>query len=194
MRAGELKVNQGDVSGTDEPGLPTRAGQSPSVARTAQHYPLISDLQAESLPAPEWGIHELYPHGGLVVVFAPRSVGKTFLALGWSFSHATGIRWMTRSVLQGPVVYIAGEGSGGLRVRVRAQKEHLGIAGLAGVYFITTAVPMLDDAEVRRLIEAIRTLGVPPVAVIWDTLSRTFTGGDENSSGDMRATWPPSIG
>ena len=68
---------------------------------------------------------------------------------------------------------------------MRAQKEQLDFQGEAGVYFITTAVPMLDNGEVDRLIDTIQTLAVPPATVNWDTLSRTFVGGDENSSKDM---------
>ena len=148
-------------------------------------YPLISDEDAETLPNPEWGIDEIYPHNGFVVVFGPRGQGKTFLVLGWSFSLASGLPWLTRAVRGGPVVYIIAEGRGGLGIRVRAQKEHLGISGPAGVHFIPTAVPMLNDTEVGRLISTIESLGTPPAAVVWDTLSRTFVGGDENSSKDM---------
>lgn len=148
-------------------------------------YTFVSDLEAESLPVPSWGIEEIYPQGGFVVLFGPRGVGKTFLALGWSFAHATGFPWLKREARRGPVVYIMAEGRGGLGMRVRAQKEHLGIKGEAGVHFITTAVPMLVDAEAGSLIRTIETLAEPPVAVVWDTLSRTFIGGDENSSKDM---------
>lgn len=148
-------------------------------------YPLISDLEAESLPPPEWALDGIYPHGGLVVLFGPRGTGKTFVALGWAFGHATGHGWLGRGARQGPVVYIMGEGRGGLGVRVRAQKEFLGIEGEAGVHFITTAVPMLEPKEVHRLIRTIETLDLPPAAIVWDTLSRTFVGGDENSSRDM---------
>ncbi len=148
-------------------------------------YSLTSDTDAETLPTPEWGIDNLYPHGGLAVLFAKRGTCKTFAALGWAFSHATGLPWLTRSVRRGPVVYIMAEGRGGLGIRVRAQKEHVGVEGPAGVHFITTAVPMLVTAEVDRLIATIETLGTPPTAIFWDTLSRTFVGGDENSSRDM---------
>ena len=155
--------------------------------RERKLYTLISDTDAETLPTPEWGIDNLYPQDGLTVLFAPRGMCKTFTALGWAFSHATGLPWLTRSVRRGPVVYIMGEGRGGLGIRVRAQKMHLGVDGQAGVHFITTAVPMLNITEVVRLIATIETLGTPPAAIIWDTLSRTFIGGDENSSKDMAA-------
>jgi hypothetical protein len=148
-------------------------------------YPIISDTEAESLPPPEWGIDEVYPQGGLVLLFGPRGIGKTFVTLGWSFAHAATGEWLGRSALRGPVLYILAEGRGGLGVRVRAQKEHLGIEGHAGVYFITQAVPTLDAAELARLIATIKALPEPPVAVVWDTLSRTFVGGDENTSKDM---------
>jgi hypothetical protein len=75
--------------------------------------------------------------------------------------------------------------SGGLGIRVRAQKEHYGVEGEVGVHFITTAVPMLNAVEVSRLISTIETLDTAPTAVVWDTLSRTFVGGNENDPKDM---------
>ena len=69
-----------DETSPDEPGEP-----GPKL------YPLVSDLEAEDLPAPEWGIDDIYPHGGFVVLFGPRGKCKTLLALGWSFCHAAGL-------------------------------------------------------------------------------------------------------
>jgi hypothetical protein len=160
--------------------------------RRSKLYSLISDVDAEKLPAPAWGIDGIYPHGGLVVVFAPRGIGKTFLVLGFAFAHGARLPWLGREAVGGPVVYIMAEGRGGLGMRVRAQKEHLGIQGAADVHFITTAVPMLNAREVDRLVDTIRTLEEPPAAIVWDTLSRTFVGGDENSSKDM-ATYVAAI-
>lgn len=147
-------------------------------------YQLISDLTAEALPIPDQGLDGIYPHGGLVTLYGPRGIGKTFLGLGWGFGHTVGA-WQGRRAVLGPAVHILSEGRGGLGVRVRAQKEYLGIAGEAGVYFIPTAVPMLNPVEVDRLIATIKTLAAPPAVILWDTLSRTFVGGDENSSKDM---------
>lgn len=155
-------------------------------------YTLVSDVEAEHLPQPEWSIDGIYPHGGFVVVFGQRGKGKTFLVLGWAFSHGTGLPWLNRTVLKGPVVYVLAEGRGGLGPRVRAQKEALRVTGPADVHFITTAVPMLNEVEVTRLIRSVETLGAPPAAIVWDTLSRTFVGGDENSSKDM-ATYVAAI-
>jgi hypothetical protein len=148
-------------------------------------YTLISDVEAETLPPPIWSIDGIYPENAFVVVFGQRGKGKTFLALGWAFSHGTGLPWLERTVTKGPVIYVLAEGRGGLGKRVRAQKQHLRLEGPADVHFITTAVPMLNIAEVDRLICTIETLGTPPSAIVWDTLSRTFIGGDENSSKDM---------
>ncbi len=150
-------------------------------------YRLIGDLEAETLPTPEWGVDGIYPQGGFVLLFGPRGIGKTFLTLGWSFAHGKTGDWEGRPAKLGPVVYILAEGTGGLGIRVRAQKEWLGINGAAGVHFITQAVPTLDDVEVSRLIATIRSLPTAPAAIIWDTLSRTLVGGDENSGKDMAA-------
>lgn len=152
---------------------------SPSV------FDLINDVEAERLPDVRWGMENTYPHGGLVLFYGPRGSGKSFAALGWAFSHGTGMPWLDRAVLRGPVVYVMAEGRGGIGPRVRAQKRHLGIEGPAGVHFLTAAVPLLNTREVGRLIATCETLSDPPVALVFDTLSRSFAGGDENTAKDM---------
>lgn len=148
-------------------------------------FTLISASQAMTLPAPEWGIEGIYPAGGLVLLFGPRGVGKTFVTLGWSFAHAATGDWLGHAAQPGRVVYILAEGRGGLGQRVRAQMEFHGIDKDPPVYFITQAVPTLDAAEVNRLIATIQSLPEPPALIVWDTLSRTFVGGEENSAKDM---------
>ncbi len=52
---------------------------------------------------------------------------KTFVALGWACSVATGRPWAGRLVAEpGPVVYVAAEGHSGLKSRVRAWTSHFG--------------------------------------------------------------------
>ena len=151
-------------------------------------FAVIDDAEAETLAPPEWGIDPLYPQGGLVLLYGMRGKGKTFLGLGWAFAHATGLPWEGHAAREGSALYIMAEGRGGLGQRVRAQKEYLqvpGDAGSVGVNFIAQAVPTLDAAEVDRLLFTIDALPERPSVIVWDTLSRTFIGGDENSGKDM---------
>ena len=42
------------------------------------------------------------------VIYGPSGEGKTFVALDWALSVATGRSWQGKQTKQGPVVYIAG--------------------------------------------------------------------------------------
>jgi hypothetical protein len=64
----------------------------------------------------------------LSVIFGDANVGKSFFALDLALHVAQGRRWLGREVEQGAVVYLAGEGSGGIRRRIDAHCKHHGIA------------------------------------------------------------------
>ena len=42
-------------------------------------YRLLTDIEIENLPPPEWLIEDLIPCGALVVLYGEPGIGKTFL-------------------------------------------------------------------------------------------------------------------
>ena len=99
-----------------------------------------------------------------------------------------GRAWLGRTVLYGPVVYVAAEGdAGALGLRVRAWKQAHGIEEVAtpGLVFIAEPVNLLDDEAVKKLIAFIKTLPGRPILVVFDTLAQSMVGGNEDSSQDM---------
>ena len=179
---GAAKLLASDVPAT-EPCHCTRPEEPPAQPGRKLYTAIRAD-DVPNLPDPEWAIRPLYPHQVMVVLYGPSGVGKTFVALGFAFAQAIGKDWLGHEARQGAVVYILAEGRGGLGARVRAQFEHFK-CNAAPVFFITQVVPMLNPTESRRLIDTIHSFQTPVGLVVWDTLSRTFTGGDENSSEDM---------
>lgn len=61
------------------------------------------------------------PTGALLV--GPTGAGKTFVALSWACSVATGHEWLGRPVQRCPVLYVVGEGAYGLDNRVSAWEQ-----------------------------------------------------------------------
>jgi hypothetical protein len=146
----------------------------------------LTDEEVEALPPPEQLLNGILIANSLAVLVGAPEGGKTFLALSWALSIATGVPWCGRSVRRGPTLYVAAEGTGGLGKRLRAWKVANHRTGSTDARFVTVPVAMLDPAEHSRFVrEAIQTLPKPPVLIILDTLNRTFIGGDENSSKDM---------
>jgi hypothetical protein len=99
--------------------------------------------------------------------------------------------WFGQRTSGGIVVYIAAEGQRGFRLRIEAFRRHHGVEDMPFA-LVPTQIDLLDPkADVERLIDAIAAAvearGLPPVVLIMiDTISRTFGGGDENTS-DMAA-------
>jgi hypothetical protein len=142
--------------------------------------------EMQQLPRPDYLVHGILPKKSFSIVFGPPEAGKSFLALDISLCIATGFRWLGREVLQGPVVYIAGEGAEGFGPRIAAWRQHRSCRMRPLIYFERNAVSLLQPGEAERLINDIRReIGEDPSLVVLDTLSRCVAGADENSQGEM---------
>lgn len=136
-------------------------------------------------PSPEWIVKGLLPRAELAVLYGESGAGKSFMALDLGLAIARGEQWRGLRVKQGRVVYVAAEGGGGFRNRLKAYAQQHGI-DLAGVPFgVIHAAPNLlmkpDALEVARAIQAAGGAAV----VIVDTLAQATPGGNENSAEDM---------
>lgn len=138
----------------------------------------LSDVLHE--PLDDWQIEGLLPRGSVAVLFGDAQAGKTFFALDLAAHIATGKQWRGRETLQGAVVYIAAEGGGGLKKRLRALiQAHP--AMLSGPFrLLRQAVNVREHlpeivTRCRDVAEDAGRLGL----IVIDTLSQTLFG-DEN--------------
>lgn len=140
--------------------------------------------EVEQLPPPVFLIEGLLPAGGLSVIYGPPKSGKTFLALAQALHIASGRPWAGRAVRQGGVVYIAGEGLGGLGARTKAARAHSGIPLNIPFWVIRHAIDFTKPDAAERLVKIIReAVGDEPISlVVIDTLARAMPGADENSA------------
>jgi hypothetical protein len=109
---------------------------------------------------------------------------KTFLALGWAHCVALGRPWFGRSVRQGRVLYLLGEGGRGLPRRADAwQIVHLGGRQCVDdLVFVVDEMPQLWKGDASLVVAA--NPG-PFALIVADTLARTMLGGNENLQQDM---------
>jgi hypothetical protein len=104
---------------------------------------------------------------------------------------ATGRTWMGNEVTEtGSVLYIAGEGFGGVGARIKACKQHHQTKDGAPIYVIRHQLNLRSSVEdFNALMIAVENLvtelGIDFKLIIIDTLARAFGGGDENSASDM---------
>ncbi|MCV4385613.1 AAA family ATPase [Pseudomonas aeruginosa] len=126
--------------------------------------------------------------GGLSVLYGAPGAGKSFLALDLGYAVATGQPWMGRDTRQGPVIYAAGEGVSGLRMRGKAIAK-VKRCDAPNIFFLPHSLSTPDEGEKMAMVldQVTARCGVPPALLIIDTLSRFFgEGDDENSAKDMK--------
>ena len=175
-------------SGGEDGGDGNAAGNKLPFEKEREGRPrILSMRQLDALPPPEWLVEGLIPEASLVVPFGPPKAGKTFIVLSWCLHVAAGLPWFGRAVKQGAVVYIAGEGTGGLSVRLRAMRQAYGIDVDAPLFVVPRAVNFRLETAVADLVALVRaTVGDMVVAaVVIDTLARAMPGADENSAQEV---------
>lgn len=141
----------------------------------------------EAMPPMTWLVPDLVPEGALVECHGPPGCGKSFLMLDLALCVAHGRPFFGRPVRQGPTVYVAaGEGAPGMRERIRAWRTRHGVTQAAPFYLVIRPVHLLDEASLALFVAGLCQLPTgKPVLTVLDTLARSMTGGDENSTQDM---------
>ena len=142
----------------------------------------------------EWLIESIIPKRAFVALYAPPASYKSFISLDLAEAIATGRDWMGYKIpKKGAVLYICGEGHGGMGARVKACKIQNKSPDGANLYIIRAQLNLRSSPEdFAELINAINALiaeiDEPLEIIILDTLMRMSGGGfNENSSEDMGA-------
>jgi hypothetical protein len=150
------------------------------------YFDFVDEDYLMNMPPIEWAVGEgddgLITAHGLSMIYGPPGSGKSFISLDMALCQAHGIDWQGIETKQGDVLYIAGEGVGGLGKRVKAWKSTHGLGTSGHFHMLPLAVNMRDQAEVEKLIRSIDRLDRKWTAVYIDTLARAMLGADENSS------------
>lgn len=174
----------------DRPWLMKLASQSAEVGAQEQQptrrIRFLPDSEYENRPPRQWLIPSILPKSGIAMVFGPPGCGKSFLTMAWSLCIASGTPWLGHPVVQGPVAYIAGEGSFGLGPRIKTWKCHHSFTGDSGVQWFDETIMLQDSGNLSELLIAFaEDFTTPPALVVIDTLSRCSGGADENSNTEM---------
>jgi hypothetical protein len=141
----------------------------------------------------EWLIEGVIPQGSFTALYGPPGSFKSFIALDIAEAIATGRSWMGKPVKQtGAVLYLAGEGFGGIGARIKACKLHHQTEDGAPIYIVRHQLNLRSSAEdfnalMLAVVQLVEQTGMEFQLAIVDTLARAFGGGNENSSEDMGA-------
>lgn len=152
-------------------------------AKTAQEqrYKPLGSAALAALPPLTWRVRGVLPAQGLAAIYGPSGSGKSFLGIDLCCAIARGRSWFGKHVTAAPVVYLALEGEGGIRLRVLAWEKHNGEPLPDGLRFILESFDMSSRQDLADLLAVLPAEGV----VVIDTLNRAAPSVDENSSKDM---------
>lgn len=138
----------------------------------------------ELLPDPVSLIDGLIHEATYGMLIAPSRSFKSFVALDWACSVATGTSWLGREVAHGDVWYLVGEGALGVKKRVRAWEVHHGVRAERLTAFTRTFDLGIEESiPFQRFLE--RASEARPKLIVVDTLNRYAPGHDENSAAEM---------
>jgi AAA domain len=107
---------------------------------------------------------------------------KSFVALDLAGSVATGSAWHGKTTQKGRVLYVAAEGTGGLRKRVRAW-ESARAQMMYGVSILPESVQVMSPVGGTAFVMLCQE--IMPQFVIIDTQARCSVGLNENSAQEM---------
>lgn len=149
----------------------------------------VSEMR-EKLKPPEYVVDRFIEHETTTIFFGQSGNYKSFLAIDIGLRVATGLTFASQPVKQGPVLYIAGEGHGGISRRIEAWFKDNNIKHDHEVpFFVSSSAAHLDTSyNTNPLIKAVSEVSKKHEdisLVIIDTLAANFGGADENSTRDM---------
>ncbi len=143
----------------------------------------------DPLNAPLWIVPGAIAERSITFLTGRWGSRKSFVALDWCCRIAAGMPVAGKRVIQGPTIYLAGEGRDGLAARVAAWSAFHDVDGQDLKFRYCERVPDLRNVDqVAALVAAVdvaaKDIG-PPSLVVFDTLSKALGGGSDTESKDV---------
>jgi hypothetical protein len=144
---------------------------------------LLTRSDLLKLPDPQPLIDNVLDQGTTALLYGKWGTAKTFIALDWAASVATGRHWQNRASVQRRVLYVVGEGAFGFKGRIAAWE----IGWQTEIHddwlhILPVPVNLMRPIDVANLAALIDWGGYG--FIILDTLARCMVGADENSAKD----------
>jgi len=135
------------------------------------------------LSAPEWIIRGFMQKRESTQVFGDPASGKSLIILDMAVAVSNGTPWLGNHTKKLTVLYLAGEGSQGIRRRLKAIELNTG-ANINDILISDRPAMLMSEESTLEVAEAIKGID-GDVWLIADTLHRNFGDGDENAAKDF---------
>lgn len=143
-------------------------------------------------PEHEWLIKGVLTRAEVAMCAGPSKSGKSFMVIDAGLAIARGVEWFGLRVMQGGVIYQAGEGQKGLKKRIRAYREANEITPDDPLDFVLLPARIdlyHSDDHTDALIEECRywasTFSSPLELIVIDTWATATPGANENDGKDV---------
>lgn len=162
---------------------PADGGDEPTPEQPLYADRILTRSALRELPDPEPLIDNVLDQGTTALLYGRWGTAKSFIALDWAASVATGRNWQSRPVEQRRALYVAAEGAFGFKGRIDAWESgwHTKI-GDGDLHILPVPVNLTRPLDVANLAALIGWGGYS--FVVLDTLARCMVGADENSAKD----------
>tara|TARA_R110002110_G_scaffold310273_2_gene523725 strand:+ start:48 stop:1589 length:1542 start_codon:yes stop_codon:yes gene_type:complete len=164
--------------------FPTEELTEPSEPR----YQLLHTQDARtSRPQVKWLVDRIFKEKGICTIYAPKSQGKTFLAIDLAYKLALGQDWFGHKVLGARnVVYFAMEDWDGVNIRQQGYELHHQLKSLPNLYVVDDDEFQLDNKSmVRDFMESLKSVNIVNPVIIFDTWQDMTTYLKGNDNDDM---------
>ena len=160
----------------------------PKIKKVQRNRSLFSDITdlTKNISAPDYLIDGLVELDTIGAIIGASSTCKSFVAISMAASVATGAIFAEKTVQQGAVLYLPGEGMNGISRRFSGWEKHTGFQIPKGSIHVSHKTISMDDKGAATLLAATEDMDQDIKLVIIDTLARHMTG-EENSNRDMSA-------
>jgi hypothetical protein len=144
---------------------------------------ILTRSALRNLPNPQPLIDNVLDQGATALLYGKWGTAKTFIALDWAASVATGRNWQGRPTEQRRTLYVVGEGAFGFKGRLDAWETgwHTSIED-DWLHILPIPVNLTNHAAVNNLLALVDWGGYSFIVI--DTLARCMVGADENSAKD----------
>jgi hypothetical protein len=143
------------------------------------------DLKDEPV---RWLVDGLIPANSFSAIFGRPASYKSFAALGMAAAIATGSEFLGRATAKSSVLYIAAEGSAGLRRRRDAIIRHHNLPAELPIWFVKAQLNLATTTEdLDLLLASIEEIGEKFSLIVIDTWARVTNSAEENSASQMGA-------
>ena len=160
------------------------------VVYSGKRWPILWAGDADGSRAQLFVIDEVIHADTVGQIWGSHGTLKTMLALDMGACVATGKPWRGHRTRKGGVIYVAAEGGGGIEGRIAALRVHHPELPPKALVAVRSAVDLRDAKEcdefARYLItEVLPQMPDPAALLVFDTLSQSMPGGDENAGKDI---------